>query len=361
MVSEIVYVYPIKQTVSFTLVAKRHIDILRSVGVKILELDEECIRLRNPPCQEIKDKIVITHPIFYTYSVHNVLDVPKCVMVKKMSKALVGFDVCDTDRISSTAVKIANMYDLIIVPSTFCKQAYIESGVETNIEVIPHGISEKFMRETKEPQTELGKQLLKQKQENNYIYVLFFLWHSGYRKGADLVYYLMKRVQKQYKNVILLIKRTSNLDPLLGKLKELKHIEVAKWCNEDELVDIYDVSDICLVLSRGGGFELNALESLARGVPTLVPKYGCFLDYIEYTIPIEIEKLVKIYERNPIHIGDGFEVCLKDAYEKICDVLNNLEHYKEEFTKRRVEIWRRFNWKSIGINLINTFTIYGII
>lgn len=51
------------------------------------------------------------------------------------------FTVCESDRIPPQWVECANAVDLIVVPSEWCRQAFIASGVrEAIVRVIPHGV-----------------------------------------------------------------------------------------------------------------------------------------------------------------------------------------------------------------------------
>jgi len=284
--------------------------------------------------------------------------------VRRACKKLVAFEVADTDRISNKAVALANECDLIIVPSRFSKYAFISSGVRAKVEVVPHGVSKEFFDEKKLPQSPQLRSLLFKKSSGNYIYVLYFLMHSGFRKGADLVYTVMKEIQRRHDNVILVVKRDINPDPYMNLLRRLRLFEVAGWLSERELVALYDMCDVCVVPSRGGGFELNAIESLARGLPTLVPRWGCFLDYVEYAIPLEIETYEQVFKLNEeayrVHQGLGCKVSVLDFYVKLEHVINNLEDYKQVFEKRAHAIRRIFSWENIGKKIVDVFKKYGV-
>ena len=197
--------------------------------------------------------------------------------------------------------------------------------------------------------------------EKNLIYVLFDLRHSGFRKGADLVFAAMKRVQQKLPHVTLLIKRLQAIDPYLHMLKTLKHIEVAKQLPEREYRELFDIADIAVFPSRGGGFELQALEAISRGVPTLVPKAGCFLDYMEYAIPVEVADRVKVLEGNPIHIGMGWEASIDDLTLKLLEVIDHLEEFKQTFEKRAQKVREKYNWYRIGEFLAGVLKRHGIL
>ena len=56
----------------------------------------------------------------------------------------IGGFVCETDRIAPSWVDACNSLDLVIVPSTFCKRAFYDSGVTVPIMVVPHGLEPEY-------------------------------------------------------------------------------------------------------------------------------------------------------------------------------------------------------------------------
>jgi glycosyltransferase involved in cell wall biosynthesis len=141
----------------------------------------------------------------------------------------------------------------------------------------------------------------------------------------------------------------------------MRIIEVSEFLSEDDLVDLYDLADILLVPSRGGGFELNAIEGIARGCVTIVPDYGCFKDYIKYTIPVFTPKPVRVFPDNPIHVGMGREVEYFSFCEAITTVLKDLEHYKNIFKVFSKEVRKAYSWEVIGNQLIEKLKHHGFL
>jgi len=352
----VVYVYPQWHTVSFTLVAKQHVHYLRKV-VRVVEVDETWLDAISCAAVLGVGKTYLLHPAFYMlYSRDRARRV-----LRATARKIVGFEVADTDRISEKAVEIANELDLIIVPSRWVRDVYVKSGVKTPVEVVHHGVSELFKRPRKIPRNANIMLLNLLKREKNYIYVLFFLHHSGYRKGADLVYKVMERIQQKYSNVVLIVKRADIVDPFLHYLRRLKMIEVGGWLPEDDLIDLYDTCDILLCLSRGGGFELNALEALARGLITIVPAEGPFLEYSNYCIPVKVARWVKVFHDNPIHVGYGFEADVDDCVAKLEQVLEHLHEYRERFERQRRYVLTKFSWSKVCQDLIQVLRDYEVI
>jgi glycosyltransferase involved in cell wall biosynthesis len=56
----------------------------------------------------------------------------------------IGFFVCETDRIHCDWARLCNDFDLIVVPSRFCRTAFQESGVKSPVLVVPHGLEPEY-------------------------------------------------------------------------------------------------------------------------------------------------------------------------------------------------------------------------
>lgn len=346
------YVCPYR-FVSFGIVANKHIQELRKytevLPVPEQDLDRGIVIKPN--------STVIVHPLFYVFMGDRdwmyTFRIRRLHRLQQYNPTIIAFDVADTNRISPKAVDLANKVDVVCVPSGWCKRVYIESGVKTRVEVVPHGLSPTFINKPKEITSPIIRKLLQEKKDNDYIYILYFLLHSGYRKGADLVYDAVGQIQQMYDNVILLVKRTEIVDPFLLELRRLRTIEIAGFLNEQHLVELYDIADITIVPSRGGGFELNALESIARGIPTLVTSKGCFEDYLQYTIPIKVAKEEPIFKNNPVHVGNGYTCDIEDFVDKLKNTIENLDEYKARFSQYRKVIVQEYTWENVGRKIWN--------
>jgi len=356
----LIYVYPRYRDLSFTLIAKEHIARLGKL-IKIHEVNETAL----DSLYWIRGKKVLLHPILYvTIGDRKEMFGERFKRLERLLKVkdkLGGFDTCDTDAISDVAVKVLNMLDLIFVPSSWARDVYIKCGVKTKVEVLPHGLPDELLNEYNAIDFKPLVDLRQLKEKKRLRLVLYFLTHSGFRKGADVVYKAMSKVQEKRKNVVLVVKRASIIDPYLGLLKKLRMIEIAGFFSKQHLAQLYDLCDIVLVPSRGGGFELNALEAIARGRPTLVTAAGCFLDYIDFAIPIRVKGKAKIFEDNPIHVGYGYEPDENDLAQKVLEVLDHYDEYQERFTKNAAIVRQQYSWNAICCKLHSKLMQHGFI
>ncbi len=352
---ELYYIYPMWQWGSFHNISKEHINHLRKY-IKVQEIDESV--LDNMVWAGGKN--ILLHPIGYILLgdrkekfEHKLKRLTK---LNSISERIGGFDTADSSQISDIFVSVLNQMDLVFVPSYWAKDVYEKSGVTTWVEVLPHGLPREFLSEPGEdfiPANRAIADLVELKKKHRAKLVLFFLMHSGYRKGADLVAKVMRVIQKNNKNVFLVVKTHNVLDPFFGHFRGLQMINVRGWFNELELRQLYDICDIVVCPSRGGGFELNALEGIARGKPTLFTDAMCFEDYRDFGVPIDVEREVRVLPGNPLHVGMGYEVSIEDFISKLERVLKRYSYYKRKALKASKYVRKHYSWDKICETLYN--------
>jgi len=76
---------------------------------------------------------------------------------------------------------------------------------------------------------------------------------------------VMKEIQHMYSDVWLMVKGGG----FSRELDELRCDKLAGFFSERQLAEVYDANDVLLMFSRGGSFELNALEAVSRGLVVL--------------------------------------------------------------------------------------------
>lgn len=346
-IKRISYIYPLNSTHSFNIVATNHIKYLRHKYI----VDNDNIDIEEVDWSQLSNinwnekRSVLIHPFLYPFAsyesfMQNSRNFAKLLATKHK---IGGFDVADSTKISKIAADLINKIDLIMVPSNSTKDAYINSGVIIPIEVLHHGVPDEFLGDYPIYSDNVDITKLRKLKEKGNILILYFLAHSSHRKGADLVKEVMKRIQNKFNNVYLVVK-SEDID-YFSKLSKVICLE--SWMSNDNLRLLYDTCDICLSPSRGGGFEMNALEAISRGVPTLVTNGGCFLDLIDYYIPIELsDKATQPLPGNVIHTGLGYECDVDDFERKLEDVIRNLDKHKEIFKGRSEDIRKKYTWRN---------------
>lgn len=338
MSAYIFYVYPMWHRVSFTLIAEKHIEKLKK-RYKVERIDE----LAFPHIMPMSKPIVFLHPFFFIMSRSSRFISRKL----HLYKAIIGVDVADSDHISNLAVSMTDYANAMIVPSSFSRQAYVRSGVRVPIYVVPHGLDWEWYTKPSIAD-KYFQDLLLIKERRKYKYMLYFLWHSDYRKGADLVIEIYKRLIRERKDVKLVLKTKTADGRVAQVLRSLGAIHVYGWLTEEQKMALYDACDIYILATRGGGFEMNGLEALARGLPVIAAKGGSWEDYLPDYLLVESRPTPYVLKDNPIHDGKGVEMIIDKAIDKIHDILENLDDYKARVRDHINKIKHIYNWDNVG-------------
>ena len=336
----IFYAYPLFKRVSFNNIAEKHVEQLRKY-FRVECIDENAI----PYLGGTLRPFVLLQPFFYpfqNYERHLVRKVPKW-------KGLIGIDVADSNRISQYAVKLTEYANAMIVPSNFARNAYINSGVKKPVYIVPHGVDEEWITHEKlEPNT--FRYLAHLKNTRKLKILLSFIVHSDYRKGLDILLKIYERLRRERNDVLLAIKDGAGVRIIDNKERRIYD----KWLTEQEKMELFDLSDLFILSSRGGGFEHPALEALARGVPAIGAEGGAWGDYMCNWMLVPSKPSGVVLAGNPIHSGIGVEMLVDKAVNRIHKILNNLDEYKAK-TKEYVNtvIKEKFTWAKIGEQLAN--------
>ena len=362
----IAYVYPKQVITSFHLVASKHIQYLKK-RYNLIEIDENAFASYIYPPSINK---VIFHPVIYpmekvlnritpsTFYYSNWYVDYQYKIWRARFNQLLGFDVCDSDAMSKYAVDVINRVDKVAVPSTFCVDVYRKSGVKAKVYWIPHGVDREWYEK---PNVWISKdgnfdpQLVniyeyKKKAEKKIL--LFWFWHSAWRKGWDKIVEVYKKIRQKRNDVVLVVKVG---DPNLPELRDLQGVEFIKvwgWLDDFNKMALFDLADIVLNFSRGGGFELNILEGLSRGIPCLSTDFGSWLDYEHPRFLVKRGERQQPLPNNRIHVGFGYAPDVDDAVAKINEVLDNLDEYKLIAEDHRQKLKETFVWDKIAEDIV---------
>jgi len=334
--------------VSFLLISSYHVNFLRrkyDVREGIIDvLDREL--LFKPYLTNVD--LAIAHPCLYPFAYRSYSEAyTKFFEIYNNS---IGIDTADSDKINPDYKYLLDKFTALIVPSKFAKKSYQYTKTTTPIHVVPHGLDPGFYRKKMSEFTNLRVQQIANIPKKK---VLFFYWHSEHRKGIDLTEQIANRVLQERDDVCFVMKSRG------GKAKpNIPNLQVVTGdYSYSDIVQLYDSCDVLLHTARGGGFELNCLEALARNLVVLYPKNSAIQEYAQpYAIAIDSRKKDQPLPNNRVHIGLGHTIDVEDGVKKLNDALDNLDYYKaqtEEFPKYN------YTWDRVGEQLSGV--IEGII
>ncbi len=330
---------------SFGFISEKHLKYLPKVGLNIYRRTSDQLLWDS---QHKKTHWGLLHPVFYEFQrfqrFRNMGGRASIATLKRYHDNVGGFDVADSDRISKFAVDLANKMDLIMVPSEHSKKAYRESSVESRVEVVPHGVSELYNAPPNPFKKIPCHGGIKKEIPENDVTILFFMLHSPYRKGADIVYKAMSRILHDRPDVHLIVKSVG-----MNKLHKLpRSMYISGWLTEEDIIRLYDTADILLSPSRGGGYEHNVCEGLARGLVAVTSDWPAILEHAEpYALVTKnTGKKVKPLYNNPIHTGYGTDPDPEHFHEQIEYAIDNLDSLKKKGRCYAKEIRKKYSWKN---------------
>lgn len=282
----------------------------------------------------VESPIGVLHPTLFPFLLgrgnHKHLN-----LLKREHAKIVGFDVADTTAVSPPAVLFANSIDLLIVPSQHSRHVYVKSGLKIPVEVVPHGLGEGFYAPKQDPLPQIPQ---------DKINILFFVLHSPFRKGEDVVVNVMKRILDERDNVRLVVRGMRGSKAAL--LPDTICFE--EYMSNQDVIRLIDSCQIGFVPSRGGGFELNVLEELARGLVVVTSDWPAIKEFAEpHALIAKSKGKVKILEGNPVHVGRGVNPDPNHCYELLNYALDNLEKLRKRSQKSMMEVREHFSWNQI--------------
>lgn len=342
------YVYPMWHKVSFTLIAERHVRELRRY-MRVYTIDERALGILDPATSPL----LVLHPFFYPMSMH----AKRVQRLLARVRGILGIDVADSDRVSSLAVSMTHYAEAMIVPSRWAREAYVRSGVRVPVHVVPHAVDDEYF--ARPPQVQMFERLERLKRERGLIYLLHFCWHSPYRKGLDLVLRAYEIIRRERRDVVLVAKFMTGEGLEHQVIRRLGGVIISGWLSEEQKMELYDLCDIYLLFSRGGGFELNGLEALARGEVVVAAEGGSWAEYLPRLSLVESRPCPWVLKDNPIHVGRGVEVDVERAVDRILEIADDLDDYKAR-VREHVEARVRgvYTWGRVGRMLAGVIERY---
>jgi len=333
-------------------VAKEHIKMLKE-KYTVYEIPALSFYQFTP----FKNPISIIHPFFYSMWHWGKVEFSFFEQYRTKVSEIIGVEVADSDRISEKFIEYANNYaDRIIVNSEWSARAFKNSGLKIPIYKVVHNFNEKLL--AKDEELKIDEQIRyieKLKNEKKFKLIFISLWHSDFRKGADIFHNVARDVQKERNDVYFLVKSGGPRTDF----QDLRMFNVTGNISFDNIVKMYRISDLYFLPSRGGSFELNGLEAFVSKIPVIATEGGAWEEYF----PSQLKDLLikpfhypEVLWNNPIHIGKGVEMSINDAIDKILEVIDKLDEYKAKI-EENYNFWlENFSYNAVKKQLFNALT-----
>ena len=255
------YVIPVPFFSNFRQVVKNlNLDIIHShqpysLGAEALKFSKEL----NIP-------LVFTYHIRYEDYSHYVPLIPESVSKKYIRKM---------------AVNYSNKCDAVIAPSTAIKKILKEREVEVPIKVIPSGINIKNFKKDAGKRDEIRN---KYKVKNNDI-LLITASRIVEEKNIKFLFKAFNEIRKKKNNIKFLVVGDGaikkELEEMSRNLNLEKDIIFTGLVSRDEIVGLYQASDLFVFASLTETQGLVAVEAMAAGLPVVAIKASGIEDMVD--------------------------------------------------------------------------------
>jgi hypothetical protein len=210
-------------------------------------------------------------------------------LIKASGLPLLVYTMYESTRLPSGWVRWLNKHaDVIAVPTQWCKDVFIASGVEKPIAILSLGI---------DPE-EMPYAVKDSREDSEYV----FLWQGvAYdpkgRKGVDVVVDAFKQLVADglIPNARLVLKYRPNEGIRFDGVDlpcRITHLQ--KVFTREEMLNLYKNVDCCINPTRGEGFGFIPLEQMAMGKPVMVTDWSVPYSQSGVCIPL-LYRLAKSY------------------------------------------------------------------
>ena len=199
------------------------------------------------------------------------------------------FTMMETRRLHKDYVIRCNCADEIVVPSKWCRDVFVESGVKKPITVVPLGVDTDMYKPGVEP-------IAFSRNLRDFVFLSVFGW--SLRKGYDV---LLKAYFEEFTGdePVSLVLSTRYFGSADESKKQVIRDEIAKIRSmtanrnqphlaffgdvlSDEMMPrLFAAANCYVLISRGEGFGLPFLESGACGIPVIASRYSGQTDFLD--------------------------------------------------------------------------------
>jgi len=188
----------------------------------------------------------------------------------------VGGFVCETDRIPAEWVRKANRFDLLLVPSAFCLQAFRRSGVTVPMLIVPHGVEPEYYPRHDKHREETFR--------------FYHTSHGGMaaRKGVAELIRCFRRAFAGRPQVQLILRVHRDIRVLKALLTEgvrtndpQIRLQAPSPLSTDAFAALYSEMHCTVHPAKGEGFGLIPMQSIACETPVIAPCSTGLADYVD--------------------------------------------------------------------------------
>jgi glycosyltransferase involved in cell wall biosynthesis len=191
-------------------------------------------------------------------------------------KQNVGYTPWESTSLPAAWVERIDKCDQVWTTSQWCKEVFENNGVESAIEVVPHGISPEWRIEERE------------------IADKFYFLHLGgdlTRKNVQLVVDAFLDLYDGDDGFHLILKASSAISLVLDDFDATNNHPqitiITRFLDEDSLVALYSNCHCFVYPTSGEGFGLSPFQAIATGMPTICTDLTGCTEYSGLSMPLD--------------------------------------------------------------------------
>lgn len=255
--------------------------------------------------------------------------------------------------------------DFWVAPSKFVEKVLLDAGFDKKrVRYIPHGVNTKIFKPLNEEEKQKYREMTNYK--NKFVF-LVVATNTGFEKNWQGLFYAYKIFLAQNpgaKENTVLHCHTSPHYPgggsydleLLGKmygiaenLRFIVGMNLNAGTPPEEMARLYNITDCYISATMGESFHLPALESMACGVPCIIPnhttgpqlvgepKTGLLIE------PLKMKNGQEFGWTGPI-ISDKWLIDPVDMADKMTEMYKD-KKLREKFSKNAIKFAKKYDWE----------------
>jgi glycosyltransferase involved in cell wall biosynthesis len=255
-------------------------------------------------------------------------------------------------------IQFSENFDEIWSQSEFCKDCFQKSLPSKKIELINIKGDFRIPNTKEESKKRLGL-------DNKFIVSFIFDGNSDrIRKNPEGVIYAFDKYLSKFDDCVLFLKchnlKEVDIEILSQLCKEKNKIFINDGWSNEQMTDLISSTDIYVSLHRSEGSGLTIMESIYLGIPTVTTNWSGNLDFckpefcelVDYEM-ISISPDSNYYSENKT--AEWVEPDFLQASQKMLNIYNNYNYYKERALRGRKFIEEKYNIDTLTDFLKNKF------
>ena len=234
--------------------------------------------------------IGVTYNSYDTLIIHSTPDIWRNLLNDhgKNVDNVIGYCTWETNKLPKSWVDYINLLPEVWVPSTFNRECFINSGVISNVKVVPH---------IWHPQELIDKNNITIYDHfRNVIpknkYTFYSIGELHFKKGIEDLVKLFDKLNDDYPDTQLILKIhykdynvknklhcLDTVSKLTNKLGTSIYVITDNLTNKD-ILSIHSFGDCYVSLTKGEGFGLTIFDAFKHKKPVITTGYGGQLDYL---------------------------------------------------------------------------------